>query len=68
MEKTLHVDGHELHFATTCDGDSQYHVEVHHLNKLLSAFAVSAASESEVFPKAIAHVEADLDIGNITLS
>lgn len=67
MEKNMKVNGRELNFATTYDGDSQYNVQVRSGEKLITMFKIAADSEEDVFPAALAHVNSDLEMGNITL-
>lgn len=65
MEKSLHVNGREFHFATTYDGDSQYDVQVRSGQKIVSSFKIYAESERDVFPAALAHMESDIEMGNM---
>ncbi|MFY0544281.1 hypothetical protein [Brevibacillus sp. H7] len=67
MERKLTVNGREYHFATTYDGDSQYNVQVRSGDKLVTMFKIAADSESDVFPAALAHFQADMEMGNVKL-
>lgn len=67
MEKNMNVNGRDLNFATTYDGDSQYNVQVRSGDKLITMFKIAAEAESEVFDAALAHVNADIEIGNLNL-
>ncbi|WP_308471724.1 hypothetical protein [Brevibacillus laterosporus] len=67
VEKSMNVNGREFHFATTYDGDSQYDVQVHSGKKIVSSFKIYAESEQDVFPAALAHMESDIEMGNLQL-
>ncbi|MDN9009699.1 hypothetical protein [Brevibacillus laterosporus] len=67
MEKNLNVNGREYRFATTYDGDSQYNVQVCSKEKIVSSFKIYAESEQDVFPAALAHMESDIEMGNLQL-
>ncbi len=67
MERNLTVNGRELNFATTYDGDSQYNVQVRSGDKLITMFKISADEESDVFEAALAHLHADIEMGNVKL-
>jgi hypothetical protein len=67
MEKNMNVNGRELNFATTYDGDSQYNVQVRSGDKLIAMFKVAATKESDVFEEALAHVKADIEMGNLKI-
>lgn len=65
MERNMDVNGRELNFATTYDGDSQYNVQVRSGEKLITNLKVAADNENDVFPAALAQLQADIDLGNI---
>jgi hypothetical protein len=67
LERNMTVNGRELNFATTYDGDSQYNVQVRSGDKLVTMFKIAADSESDVFPAALAHLQADMEMGNVKL-
>ncbi|WP_139488760.1 hypothetical protein [Brevibacillus dissolubilis] len=67
MEKTMEVNGRQLNFATTYDGDSQYNVQVRSGEKLITQFKVSADHESDVYEEALAEVKANIELGNLKL-
>jgi hypothetical protein len=67
MERNMMVNGRELNFATTYDGDSQYHVQVRSGEKVISMFKVSAEKESDVLSTALARFKADVELGNVKL-
>ncbi|RNB73335.1 hypothetical protein EDM52_12580 [Brevibacillus invocatus] len=65
VERKLNVNGREYNFASTYDGDSQYHVQVRSGAKVVTSFKIAAESEEEVFDAARAHFSADVEMGNI---
>jgi hypothetical protein len=67
MERTMSVNGRAYQFATTYDGDSQYNVQVHSGDKLISMFKVAAESEQDVFDAALARFKADVEMGNVNV-
>ncbi|CAJ1002600.1 MULTISPECIES: hypothetical protein [Bacillales] len=67
MERTINVNGSAYTFSATYDGDSQYNVQVHSGDKLITMFKVAAESEQDVFAAAQARFKADVDIGNVKL-
>jgi hypothetical protein len=67
MERNMTVNGRELQFATTYDGDSQYNVQVRSGDKMISKFKIAADSERDVFEAARAHLLADIEMGNVKL-
>jgi hypothetical protein len=67
MEKNMMVNGRELNVATTYDGDSQYNVQVRSGEKVVATFKISAESENEVFPAALAHITSEVEMGNLKL-
>jgi len=67
MERTITINGREMHFATTYDGDSQYHVQVSEGDRPVHAFKIAADKEADVFVAAVAHLKADLELGNVKL-
>lgn len=67
MERIQNVNGRALHFATTYDGDSQYHVQVRDGDKLITTFKIAAESEADVFEAAVAHLNADIEMGNVQM-
>ena len=67
MEKNMMVNGRELNFASTYDGDAQYNVQVRSGEKVLAMFKVSAESENEVFPAALAYVQSYIEMGNLKI-
>lgn len=67
MERNMNVNGRELNFATTYDGDSQYNVQVRSGEKVITMYKVSADSENDVFPAALAHLQADIEMGNVKI-
>ncbi len=67
MEKNMSVNGREFNFATTYDGDSQYHVRVRSGEKLVTTFKIAADKEEDVFEAAAAHVKADIEMGNLNV-
>ncbi len=67
MEKDMQVNGKQLTFATTYDGDSQYNVEVTCGKETLATFKIAAEEENDVFTAALAHVNAEIELGNVKL-
>ncbi|WP_346015095.1 hypothetical protein, partial [Anoxybacillus sp. LAT27] len=65
MERTMSVNGSAYQFAATYDGDSQYNVQVHSGDKLITMFKVAAESEQDVFDAALARFKADVELGNV---
>jgi hypothetical protein len=65
MERTMSVNGSAYQFAATYDGDSQYNVQVHIGDKLITMFKVAAESEQDVFDAALARFKADVELGNV---
>lgn len=63
----MNVNGREINFATTYDGDSQYNVQVRSGEKVIMMYKVSAESENEVFPAALANLKADIELGNVKI-
>ncbi len=63
----MNVNGRELNFATTYDGDAQYNVQVRSGEKVIMMYKVSAESEEEVFPAALANLKADIEMGNVKI-
>lgn len=63
----MEVNGRELNFATTYDGDSQYNVKVCSGDKIVTMFKIAADEENDVFPAALAHVKADIEMGNLNI-
>ncbi|MFM1650987.1 hypothetical protein ACI7RC_02670 [Brevibacillus sp. B_LB10_24] len=67
MERNMKVNGRELNFATTYDGDSQYDVQVRSGEKIVTRFKIAAEREQDVFKAALAHVESDIQMGNVDI-
>jgi hypothetical protein len=67
MERNMTINGRELHFTTTYDGDSQYNVQVRSGDKLIARFNMAAETESDVWEAARAHLLADIELGNVKL-
>jgi hypothetical protein len=67
MERNISVNGRELNFATTYDGDSQYNVQVRSGEKVVTMFKVAATKESDVFEEAAARLKADIEMGNVKI-
>jgi hypothetical protein len=67
MERNMTVNGRELQFATSYDGDSQYNVQVRSGDKLITTFKIAAETERDVFAAARAHLLADIETGNVKL-
>ncbi|HZG13926.1 MAG TPA: hypothetical protein VE710_02790 [Candidatus Bathyarchaeia archaeon] len=67
MERNMNVNGREINFATTYDGDSQYNVQVRSGEKVITMYKIAAETENEVFPAALAHLKADVEMGNVNL-
>ncbi|WP_019119284.1 hypothetical protein [Brevibacillus massiliensis] len=67
MERNMKVNGRELTFATTYDGDSQYDVQVRSGEKVVTRFKIAADREEDVFEAALAHVKSDIQMGNVDI-
>ncbi|GAA4701938.1 hypothetical protein [Brevibacillus fulvus] len=67
MEKTITLAGQQFNLATTYDGDSQYHVQLRNGEQVLHSFKIAAETEQDVIPAAMAHLQADLAMGNLQL-
>ncbi|RNB91695.1 hypothetical protein EDM56_02760 [Brevibacillus fluminis] len=67
VEQNIEVNGRELNFATTYDGDSQYNVQVRSGEKVVTMFKIAADEENDVFTAALAHVKADIEMGNLKI-